>query len=70
MIFLGATMLVVYKGVDKGIERFSRILMPVLLVLILGVSVFSLTLRHTDDAGLHGRAWRACSSMWCRILPA
>ena len=52
VIFLGATMLVVYKGVDKGIERFSRILMPVLLVLILGVSVFSLMLRHTDDAGV------------------
>ena len=52
LIFLGATMLVVYKGVDKGIERFSRILMPVLLVLILGVSVFSMTLRHTDDAGV------------------
>ena len=47
MIFLGATMLVVYKGVDKGIERFSRILMPVLLLLILGISIFSLTLHYT-----------------------
>lgn len=52
VIFLAATTLVVYEGVDKGIERFSRVLMPVLLVLILGISLFSLTLRHTDAAGV------------------
>ena len=51
LIFLGATTLVVYKGVDTGIERFSRVLMPILLILILAVSVFSLTLTHTDEAG-------------------
>lgn len=51
LIFLGATMLVVYKGVDTGIERFSKVLMPILLVLILAIAVFSLTLTHTDDAG-------------------
>lgn len=51
LIFLGATTLVVYKGVDTGIERFSRVLMPILLILILAVSVFSLTLIHTDEAG-------------------
>ena len=52
LVFLVATTLVVYMGVDKGIERFSRLLMPVLLVLILGISVFSLTLRHTDETGV------------------
>lgn len=51
LIFLGATTLVVYKGVDAGIERFSKVLMPILLVLILAIAVFSLTLTHTDDAG-------------------
>ena len=51
LIFLGATMLVVYKGVDTGIERFSKVLMPILLVLILAIAAFSLTLSHTDDAG-------------------
>lgn len=51
LVFLGATMLVVYKGVDTGIERFSKVLMPILLVLILAVALFSLTLTHTDDAG-------------------
>ena len=57
-IYLGATMFVVYKGVDKGIEKFSRILMPLLLALILGVSIFSLTLKHDDGSqirtGLQG----------------
>lgn len=44
IIFLGATAFVVYKGVEKGIERVSRILMPILLVLVIGISVFSLTI--------------------------
>lgn len=51
LIFLGATMLIVYKGVDTGIERFSKVLMPILLVLILAIAVFSLTLTHTDESG-------------------
>ena len=51
VLFLGATALVVYKGVDSGIERLSRILMPVLLVLIVAIACFSLTLRHTDADG-------------------
>ncbi len=52
LLFLGATVYIVYKGVDKGIERFSRILMPILLVLILGIAIFSLFLSYTDDSGV------------------
>ena len=52
LIFLAATVFVVYKGVDKGIERLSRVLMPILVVLIFGIAIFSLTLRHTDAAGV------------------
>ena len=52
LIFLGATMFVVYKGVDAGIERLSRILMPVLLILIIAIAGFSLTLSHTDANGV------------------
>ena len=51
-LFLGATTFVVYKGVDKGIEKFSRVLMPLLVVLILGIAIFSLTLSHTDGSGV------------------
>ncbi len=52
VIFLLAVSFVVYKGVNKGIERMSRILMPILLVLIVVIAVFSLTISHTDDGGV------------------
>ena len=51
LIFLGATTFIVYKGVDKGIEKLSRVLMPLLLVLILGICIFSTFLSHTDADG-------------------
>lgn len=51
-VFLGATAFVVYKGVNHGIEKYSRIIMPVLLILIVGISCFSLTLTHTDADGV------------------
>lgn len=55
IIFLGATAFIVYNGVEKGIERLSRILMPVLLVLVLGISVFSLTIDgEAGRTGLEG----------------
>ena len=52
LLFLAVTALVVYAGVDKGIERFSKIVMPGLLVMIVGIGIFSLTLRHTDADGV------------------
>ena len=52
MIFILATTFVVYMGVGKGIESMSKVLMPILLVLIVGISLFSLTLTHTDSAGV------------------
>ena len=52
LIYLTATSFIVYKGVDKGIERLSRVLMPILLVMIVGISVYSLTLKHTDGEGV------------------
>ena len=52
LIYLLATAFVVYKGVNGGIEKFSTIVMPILLVLILGIAIFSLTLSHTDANGV------------------
>lgn len=52
VLFLFATFFIVYKGVEKGIERYSKILMPILFILIVIIAVYSLTLRHTDDAGI------------------
>lgn len=51
LIFLAITAFVVYTGVEKGIERFSRLVMPGLLLMIIGIAVFSLTLKHTDESG-------------------
>lgn len=50
-IFLGFTAFVIFSGVNKGIEKFSKVIMPVLIVLVIGISVFSLTLNYTDAAG-------------------
>ena len=52
VIFLAATTFVVYKGVNTGIERMSKVMMPILLVLIICIAVFSLTLSHTDAEGV------------------
>ena len=50
-IFLFLVAFVVFRGVNKGIESFSKIIMPVLILLVLGISIFSLTISHTDDGG-------------------
>ncbi len=52
VIFLAATAFIVFRGVNKGIESSSKILMPILLVLILGIAIFSLTISHTDASGV------------------
>ena len=52
VIFLLATAFVIFRGVNKGIESFSKILMPVLILLVVIIAVFSLTLSHTDANGI------------------
>ena len=52
LLFMGLTSFFVYRGVDKGIEKLSRVVMPILLVLIMGVALFSLFLKHTDASGV------------------
>ena len=51
LLFLALTAWIVYRGVEKGIEKFSRFIMPGLILLILGIAVFSLTLSHEDANG-------------------
>lgn len=51
LLFMAVTGIIVYKGVEGGIERVSKWLMPFLLILIVAVSVYSLTLKHTDESG-------------------
>ncbi len=51
VIFLVIVAFIVFRGVNKGIESSSRIIMPVLLLMIIGISVFSLTIKSTDASG-------------------
>ena len=51
LLFMGATALIVYNGVEDGIERVSKYMMPVLLVLVVVIAGYALTLRHTDETG-------------------
>ena len=52
LVFLAITAFVVYSGVEKGIEKFSKIVMPGLLLLIIGITIYALTLSHTDADGV------------------
>lgn len=54
VIFLAATAFVIYLGVNKGIESLSKILMPVLLVMVIGIAIFSLTIKGEERSGLDG----------------
>lgn len=52
LVFLAAVAFVVYNGVNKGIENYSKVLMPILFILVIGIGFFSLTLSHTDADGV------------------
>lgn len=44
IVFMSSTAYIVSRGVSKGIEKATKILMPTLIVIILGLVVYSLTL--------------------------
>lgn len=52
IIFLCITAFIVFRGVEKGIESFSKIIMPLLLVLVLAIAIFSVTMKFTDAEGV------------------
>lgn len=52
LIYFAITAVIVFCGVEKGIEKFSKILMPILIVMVIGISIYSLTLKHTDENGV------------------
>lgn len=51
-IFLFIVSFIVIRGVNKGIESSSKIIMPILLLLVIGIAIFSTTISHTDEAGV------------------
>ncbi len=52
VLFLVVVAFIIFLGVNKGIESFSKVLMPLLLLLVIGIAVFSLTIHYKDDAGV------------------
>lgn len=42
LLFIGLTAVVVLFGVEKGVEKVSKIMMPVLVVLTIGIAVYSM----------------------------
>ena len=42
-VYVGITAVIVFFGVQKGIEKASRIMMPALVVLTIGVAIYSVT---------------------------
>lgn len=64
LVFIALTMAVVVGGVSKGVERWSRILMPALFVMLLILFVNALTLSGFGEAadfvfGLHTEKFTA-----------
>ena len=43
IVFMVLNLIIIYMGVENGIERVSRIMMPILLVLAIVISVYSVT---------------------------
>lgn len=52
IVYFAITSFIVFCGVEKGIEKFSKILMPILIVMIVGISIYALTLSYTDADGI------------------
>jgi NSS family neurotransmitter:Na+ symporter len=50
MLFLGLNVGIVFSGVKKGVEHWSKILMPVLLILLLFLFLYSVTLEGFGKA--------------------
>lgn len=42
LLFIGITAVIVLFGVEKGIEKVSKVMMPVLIVLIIGIAVYTI----------------------------
>ena len=48
-IFMGITISICYFGINAGIERASKVLMPALVLLILGIGIYTTTLDGAFD---------------------
>lgn len=58
LLFMAVTAFIVYNGVEGGIEKVSKFMMPILLVLVVIIAVYSLTLKRTDASGNVQTGWQ------------
>lgn len=65
-VFLFVVAFIIFRGVNKGIESFSKILMPILLLLVIGIAVFSMTIHYTDAAGV---TRTGMEGFWIYVIP-
>ena len=66
MIFLGVVAFIIYRGVNKGIESSSKVIMPILLLLVIGIAIFSLTIHHIDGDGV---TRTGMEGFWIYVIP-
>lgn len=52
LVFLFVVAFIIFRGVEKGIESSSKVIMPILLLLVIGIAIFSVTIHHTDADGV------------------
>lgn len=65
-VFIAVVALVIYRGINKGIESFSKVLMPVLLILVIGIAIFALTISSTDESGI---TRTGLEGFWIYVIP-
>lgn len=66
VIFLGVVAFIIYRGVNKGIESSSKVIMPVLLLLVIGIAIFSMTIHYTDADGV---TRTGMDGFWIYVIP-
>lgn len=54
VLFAALCFVIVYKGVEHGIEKYSKILMPILVVIVVFISIYVLFIKGPHGTGLQG----------------
>lgn len=65
--FLLVVAVIIFRGVNHGIESFSKVLMPLLLLMVVGIAVFSLTISFTDGDGV---TRTGMEGFWIYVIPS
>lgn len=53
LIFIALTSIIVAMGVEKGVEKFSKILMPFLVILSIGIAIYVMTIPGAMDGVIY-----------------